>query len=283
MSSEAKVPTYDKLLWPVLEAIKALGGSATNDELLDKVIDLEGISAAVQNVLQTEHQTKLGYRLAWARTYLGKAGALENPTHGVWTITEKGNALTADKVEQIPAEVKKLYKVEKGKKPKDHQEAEDPPPELKDWKDGLLAVLTSQLKPEAFERLAQRILRESGFVKVEVTKRSGDGGIDGVGVLRLALLSFQVYFQCKKYKGSVSPGAIRDFRGAMVGRTDKGLFITTGTFTAEAKKEATRDGAPAIDLIDGDSLCDLLKRLELGVTTKMVEEVSIDPSWFAKI
>ena len=268
MSSEAKVPTYDKLLWPVLEAIKALGGSATNDELLDKVIDLEGISAAVQNVLQTEHQTKLGYRLAWARTYLGKAGALENPTHGVWTITEKGNALTADKVEQIPAEVKKLYKVEKGKKPKDHQEAEDPPPELKDWKDGLLAVLTSQLKPEAFERLAQRILRESGFVKVEVTKRSGDGGIDGVGVLRLELLSFQVYFQCKKYKGSVSPGAIRDFRGAMVGRTDKGLFITTGTFTAEAKKEATRDGAPAIDLIDGDSLCDLLKRLKLGVTRK---------------
>jgi restriction system protein len=283
MSSEAKVPTYDKLLWPVLEAIKALGGSATNDELLDKVIDLEGISAAVQNVLQTEHQTKPGYRLAWARTYLGKAGALENPTHGVWTITEKGNALTADKVEQIPAEVKKLYKVEKGKKPKDHQEAEDPPPELKDWKDGLLAVLTSQLKPEAFERLAQRILRESGFVKVEVTKRSGDGGIDGVGVLRLELLSFQVFFQCKKYKGSVSPGAIRDFRGAMVGRTDKGLFITTGTFTAEAKKEATRDGAPALDLIDGDSLCDLLKKLGLGVTTKMVEEVSIDPSWFAKI
>ena len=132
-------------------------------------------------------------------------------------------------------------------------------------------------------RLAQRILRESGFVKVEVTGRSGDGGIDGVGVLRLALLSFQVYFQCKRYKGSVSPGAIRDFRGAMVGRTDKGLFITTGTFTAEAKKEATRDGAPAIDLIDGDYLCDLLKSLKLGVTTRMVEEVSIDPSWFAKI
>jgi restriction system protein len=283
MSSESKVPTYDKLLWPVLEAIKALGGSATNDELLDKVIELEGISAAVQNVMHTEHQTKLGYRLAWARTYLGKAGALENPTHGVWAITEKGNALTADKVEQIPAEVRKLYKVEKGKKPKDHQEPEDLPLELKDWKDGLLAVLTNQLKPDAFERLAQRILRESGFVKVEVTGRSGDGGIDGVGVLRLALLSFQVYFQCKKYKGSVSPSSIRDFRGAMVGRTDKGLFITTGTFTAEAKKEATRDGAPAIDLIDGDSLCDLLKNLKLGVTTRMVEEVSIDPSWFAKI
>ena len=263
--------------------MKALGGSSTNDELLDKVIELEHFSDAVQNVMHTERLTKLGYRLAWARTYLGKAGALENPSHGVWAITEKGNALTTKDVEQIPAEVRKLYKAEKGEKHKALQETEDLSPELKDWKDELLAVLTIQLKPDAFERLAQRILRESGFVKVEVTGRSGDGGIDGVGVLRLALLSFQVYFQCKKYKGSVSPGAIRDFRGAMVGRTDKGLFITTGTFTAEAKKEATRDGAPAIDLIDGDSLCDLLKNLKLGVTTKMVEEVGIDPNWFGKI
>ena len=280
MPSEAKVPTYDKLMWPALKAIKALGGSATNDELLDKVIELEHFPDVVQNIMHTERQTKLGYRLAWARTYLGKAGALENPTHGVWAITEKGNALTANEVEQIPPEVRKLYKAEKGK---DHQETEDLSPESGDWKDGLLPVLTSQLRPDAFERLAQRVLRESGFVKVEVTGRSGDGGIDGVGVLRLALLSFQVYFQCKRYKGSVSAGAIRDFRGAMVGRTDKGLFITTGTFTAEAKKEATRDGAPAIDLIDGDYLCDLLKSLKLGVTTRMVEEVTIDPSWFIKI
>jgi restriction system protein len=283
MPSEAKVPNFDKLMWPVIQAIKELGGSATNDELLDKVIELEHVPENVQNVMHTERQTELGYRIAWAKTYLGKAGALENPTHGVWAITEKGKSLTSGEVEEIPAEVRKLYKVDKGKKPKDPQGTGDLSTELKDWKDGLLAVLTTQLKADAFERLAQRILRESGFVKVEVTGRSGDGGIDGVGVLRLALLSFQVYFQCKKYKASVSPSAIRDFRGAMVGRTDKGLFITTGTFTAEAKKEATRDGAPAIDLIDGDSLCDLLKNLKLGVTTKMVEEVIIDPSWFARI
>ena len=119
MPSEAKVPTYDKLMWPVLKAIKALGGSATNDELLDKVIELEHFSDVVQNIMHTERQTKLGYRLAWAKTYLGKAGALENPTHGVWAITEKGNALTANEVEQIPPEVRKLYKVEKGKRPKD--------------------------------------------------------------------------------------------------------------------------------------------------------------------
>jgi len=267
-------------MWPALKAMKALGGSATHEELLDKVIELEQIPEAIQNVMHTESQTKLSYNLAWAKTYLGKCHALENPSHGVWAITEKGKALTEAEVRQIPSEVRKQYKGNKKKTATD----EEPPPdgEAKNWKDDLLAVLTG-IKPDAFERLAQRVLRESGFVKVEVTGRSGDGGVDGVGVLRLALLSFQVYFQCKKYKGSVSAGAIRDFRGAMIGRTDKGLFITTGTFTAEAKKEATRDGAPAIDLIDGDQLCELLKSLKLGVTTKMVEEVTVAPEWFAGI
>lgn len=283
MPSETKIPTFDRLMWPALVAMKKLGGSATHEELLEQVIELKHIPETVQNVMHTERQTKISYNLAWAKTYLGKAGALENTSHGVWSITEKGKALTEEAVREIPAEVRKQYKIEKEKKPKDQREEEDLQPEAKDWKDELLAVLINQITADAFERLAQRILRESGFVKVEVTGRSGDGGIDGVGVLRVALLSFQVYFQCKKYKGSVSAGAIRDFRGAMVGRTDKGLFITTGTFTAEAKKEATRDGAPAIDLIDGDLLCDLLKSLKLGIETKMVEQVSINTEWFSKI
>jgi len=283
MATEPKVPTYDKLLWPTLLAVKGLGGSANNDELLEKVIELNHIPESVQNVMHTERQTKLGYRIAWAKTYLGKAGALENPTQGVWAITEKGKKLSEEEVKEIPHEVRKQYKLGKDKKHVEDQESDELPAELQSWKDSLLTVLTDQIKPDAFERLAQRILRESGFVKVEVTGQSGDGGIDGVGVLRLALLSFQVYFQCKKYKGSVSPSALRDFRGAMVGRSDKGLFITTGTFTAEAKKEATRDGAPAIDLIDGDLLCDLLKSLKLGVSTKMIEEVSIDAEWYLKI
>ncbi len=113
-----------------------------------------------------------------------------------------------------------------------------------------------------------------------MTGKSGDGGIDGVGVLKIGLLSFQVFFQCKQYVGSVGSSAIRDFRGAMVGRTDKGLLITTGTFTREAKKEATRDGDPALDLIDGYQLCTLLKDLGLGVKTQMVEVIDINESWF---
>jgi hypothetical protein len=147
------------------------------------------------------------------------------------------------------------------------------------WQDLLLDCLL-KMNPGAFERLCQKILRESGFIKVDVTGRSGDGGIDGIGVLRINLLSFHVFFQCKRWKGSVGASAIRDFRGAMVGRADKGLVLTTGTFTADARKEATRDGAPAIDLVDGEALCDLLKGLGIGVSTQKVEHVFIEQQAF---
>lgn len=147
------------------------------------------------------------------------------------------------------------------------------------WQVQLLDCLL-KMKPAAFERLCQRVLKDSGFIKVEITGRSGDGGIDGIGVLRLNLLSFHVLFQCKRWKGSVGASAIRDFRGAMVGRTDKGLVMTTGTFTTDARKEATRDGAPAIDLVDGETLCELLKSLKIGVATRMVEHVLVKQDAF---
>ncbi len=145
-------------------------------------------------------------------------------------------------------------------------------------------VLTKEIAPDAFERLTQRLLRESGFVQVEITGRTGDGGIDGKGIARIhGFMSFHVIFQCKKYQGSVSAGSIRDFRGAMVGRADKGLFITTGTFTSAAIKEATRDGAPPIDLVDGEQLAEKLKELQLGVQTEMVEKITIQKDWFTSI
>lgn len=152
-----------------------------------------------------------------------------------------------------------------------------------DWKENLISVLLN-IDPSAFERLCQRFLRESGFVQVEVTGKCGDGGIDGKGIVRMnGFLSFHVFFQSKRYKGSVGSGDVRDFRGAMQGRADKGLFITIGNFTREAIKEATRDGAPPIDLIDGEQLCDKLKEFNLGVKTELIEDVTINPEWFDKI
>jgi restriction system protein len=220
-----------------------------------------------------------------------------NSGRGVWAITEYGRSLKQPDMAGIPAQVRAMTprKVRSEVDPALAEQTVSPasmqtPIEnsrlsstvFEEWRDALLDVLL-QVHPSDFERLCQRLLRESGFTKVEVTGRSGDGGIDGIGVLRISLLSFQVFFQCKRFKGSVGSGEVRNFRGAMVGRTDKGLLITTGTFTSEAKKEATRDGAPVIDLIDGDQLCVLLKDLKLGVATQQVEEVSIDPEWFSAL
>ena len=227
---------------------------------------------------------------AWAKTYLKGAGAIDNSDRGVWTITEKGATLTEEDCLKIPTEVRKAAyikrktKVANQKAAGDYEgeEGEEEEDVESTWRDKLLSILL-QLKPDAFERLAQRMLREAGFTKVQVTGKSGDGGIDGIGILRVNLVSFVVLFQCKRYKGSVGSGAVRDFRGAMQGRCDKGLIITTGTFSADARSEATRDGAPAIDLIDGEALCDLLKSLKLGIEIKHIEDVTVNSEWFSQI
>jgi restriction system protein len=153
------------------------------------------------------------------------------------------------------------------------------------WENQLLDVL-GKMDPIAFERLCQRLLRESGFTEVEVTRRSGDGGIDGHGLIRIGgLISFPVLFQSKRYASNIGPDVVRDFRGAMMGRADKGLIITTGGFTREARREATRDGAPPIDLIDGQTLVMKMKDLGLGVQviTRQVEEVRVDSEWFRTV
>ncbi len=224
------IPTFHELMWPTLKALKVMGGSGTNEELLGKVIELEKLPPDVQAVEHTDHrQSRVNYNLAWAKTYLKKVGAIDNSRRGVWSITKDGETLTEVEVSSIPTRVRKQIAEDQLKKA--GAEPEENAGELSavsevaelepHWKDKLLTVLRG-LQPDAFERLAQRVLREAGFIKVEVTGRSGDGGIDGIGVLRVNLLSFHVLFQCKRYQSSVGASAIRDFRGAMVGRSDKG-------------------------------------------------------------
>jgi restriction system protein len=279
--SKSDVPSHKELFNPLIRALHELGGSGTIDEITEEVIDLEDIPDGVANVLHSEggSRTELEYRLAWARTYLKKYGLLDNPSRGVWVIQSGKSETTEVDPDAVAREVRKQDR----KQEADSAEATDSQ-EVDSWQDRLHRVLTEKLEPEAFERLTQRMLRQSGFVEVEVTQRSSDGGIDGTGIIQLnGLLSFHVVFQCKRYQGSVSVGEIRDFRGAMVGRADKGLFITTGTFTREAKEEAKRDGATPIDLIDGEDFMEKLRDLELGVETEMVEKVSIDREWLQSI
>lgn len=289
--NESILPTFDSLMNPLFNALIALGGSGSIDEIYEKVIEMEKISEEITSLLhnpEKSNQTELGYRLAWARTYLKKYGFLENSSRGVWTLTQSAKEQKVINAQEVVKAVRDMDKPVVSKIIKSEAEIElqpvDTPEEILEWKEELYLLLTKNISPDAFERLTQRLLRESGFVQVEVTGKTGDGGIDGKGIARInGLMSFHVIFQCKKYQGSVSAGEIRDFRGAMVGRADKGLFITTGTFTSAAIKEATRDGAPPIDLIDGEHLAEKLKELQLGVKTEMVEKVTIDKTWFESL
>jgi restriction system protein len=283
------IPKYGDLFNPVIQAIRALGGSGTLDEINERVIDhLQLSPKAIEQMHdpETSNQTEMEYRLAWARTYLKLYGLIENSRRGVWSLTSK-----ADGVSEVdPKEVRRVVQASRHsnrkRKSSDSEEGLDAlEEEASDgWRKKLFVLLTQQLTADGFERLVQRVLRESGFIHVEVTGRTGDGGIDGKGIARIhGLMSFHVVFQAKKYQGVVSAGQVRDFRGAMVGRADKGLFITTGSFTKDAIREATRDGAPPIDLVDGDSLADKLKELSLGVQTTLVEKVDIVDGWFKQI
>ena len=276
------LPRYEDLLWPTLKALEKEGGSASIRELSERVA---AYLALPDEILEVAHkdgpQSEVDYRAAWARTHLKFIGAVDNTSRGVWTITEIGRRIRTEE------ELRHLNRQERAKRRELRRTGDDEvdaeTSEL-DWQ-GVLLDIVRRVKPDAFERLCQLVLRESGFTKVEVTGRSGDGGIDGAGVLRVNLISFHVRFQCKRFKGSVGAPEIRDFRGAMVGRADKGLFISTGSFTKDAEREAVRDGAPAIDLIDGIALCSLLKSLSLGVstTTRTVEVVEPRPEFFESL
>lgn len=284
-SSAPLVPTFDAMLIPTIQALQILGGSGTTEEICDQVGQILGLSDEVLEIPHGSSTTsEVAYRLGWSRTYLKKYGLLQNSSRGVWSLLS--TTLNPDVLD--PREIVKVVRdfEKQNKLPiNSTTDAIEPTDSLEElvWHQQLHKMLLG-LEPSAFERLTQRLLRESGFIQVQVTGKSGDGGIDGVGIARInGFLSFHVLFQCKRYQGSVTAGQIRDFRGAMQGRTDKGLVITTGSFTRDAIKEATRDGAPPIDLIDGEQLVQRLKELGLGVKITMVESVEVDPSWFAKI
>lgn len=285
-----QVPTYDQLMMPLFKALRELGGSASIAEIDEKVGEL---LALPEDTLEVPHnpeesnQTEFQYRLAWARTYLKQYGLIDNSRRGVWVIAPDKRDVAEFDPQEVVRDVREQHRrnrEERGSDGGNDSTEIEAPEEAEAWRETLHRVLTEVVDPAAFERLVQRLLRESGFIHVEVTGRSGDGGIDGKGIARMSgLLSFHVIFQCKRYAGAVSASHVRDFRGAMVGRADKGLLITTGTFTRDAIREATRDGAPPLDLIDGEQLADMLKNLGLGIETEVVEKVSINEDWFRTI
>jgi restriction system protein len=261
---------------PLLHVLRVLGGSAKAAEARVAVADHLRVGDEVLDEELPSGSSRFDNQVSWARFYLVRAGYIDSSKRGVWTLTEKGRSVSALSEEEIAQLVQDVIAAW-GSRPKKSTGAPDDaaPSEVADtdYRTRLLALLKA-LPPRGFERLCQRLLREAGFEQVSVTGRSGDGGIDGIGVLELnAFVSFKVLFQCKRYKESVGPSVVRDFRGAMAGRADKGLILTTGTFSAESRREAVRDGAAPIELVDGDKLVDLFEQLELGVSPRTTYDV----------
>lgn len=279
-------PEFVKYIGPVIAALGELGGSGRPDEVRGVIAKSLNISEEEQaRPLPSGVQSRFDNQVHWARFYLAKGGYIDSSRHGVWTLTDKARALgkvSGGQAREIYRTVAAQFAKARGKEPS-HEDVRDadeqvaPASEaehtLVNYREGVAQKLRDLPAP-GFERFCQRLLRESGFEEVTITGRSGDGGIDGIGILQVnALVSFKVLFQCKRYAGSVTPSQVRDFRGAMMGRADKGIIITTGSFTADARKEAVRDGVPPIELVDGDKLVGMLEQLELGLRPRRTFEV----------
>ncbi len=260
-----------------------MGGSGNASEVVDAVLARLKIPEAEQQVVNKNGQSRIENQIQWARFYMFRAGYMDSSSRGVWTLTEKGRELdlaTFDysaAIRSVRAAVAAMHK-EHPKQEVLEDDVSEQVLEESDYRLELLQTLKA-ISPAGFERLCQRLLREAGFQEVNVTGHSGDGGIDGNGVLAInPLVSFNVLFQSKRYEGAVTASQVRDFRGAMSGRTDKGIIITTGTFTSEAKKESRRDGVPPIELVDGEKLVQMFEKYDLGLVRR--NTYSIDHKFF---
>jgi restriction system protein len=277
-SNQHKGPQFIRYFQPVINALISLGGSGRPEEVEDVIAQQLGLSEEIRNEQISSGQSKFSNKVGWARFYLAKAGLIDSSIKGVWSLTEKGRAttLTADQAFDLFDQIHKQFSIDKKKiKPGKLGEDDASPPGEIDHRTTLMNLLLN-LPASGFERLCQRLLRESGFEKVQITGKSGDGGLDGIGILQMnAFVSFKVLFQCKRYAGSVSPSQVRDFRGAMMGRADKGIILTTGTFTADARKEAVRDGVPPIELVDGEKILDMFEELQLGLMPKKAYDIDL--------
>lgn len=272
------LPTRYEMYRPTVMVLNDKGGSATVEEIVEGVAAAMELSEADVSALHgAGPRTELDYQLAWVRTELKKAGILTNSERRVWSLTPRGRTAELESTLSILSAAGRSQA---------HGREQSTPQDVSaegadDWKERLLELLLS-MPPAAFERLAQRVLREKGFIQVTVEGRSGDGGIDGRGVLRLSLIGLTVVFQCKRQRAAVGPEVVRQLRGAVGGRADRGLLLSTSRYTPKAVEEATRT-SPAIELLDGDDICDLLRELGLGVSAETVQKIRIDDSFFASV
>ena len=274
-----KGPRFLIYLRPLVEVLRNIGGSGTTADVIDQVIEYMKIPEGEVAKTIASGVSRVRNQIEWARLYLVKADLMDSSQRGVWKLTEKGYeaVLSDDSIYEIFKKVQKIS--QKTKEPKNQEELTEIDETIVDDEahgETILSILKS-LSSGGFEKLCKRLLTEVGVHDVQITGGTGDQGIDGTGVVKVNdVVGFNIIFQCKRYKDAVAPHHVRDFRGTMQGRADKGIIITTGRFTAEAKKESVRDGVPPIELIDGERLVTLFEKYKLGLKPKVVYDVVLD-------
>ncbi len=274
-----KGPEFLKYIIPVLTALQNNGGAGESSDIIEQVISHLGITEAELEETTTNGQSRIRNQIQWARFYLFKSGLIDNGQRGIWRLTKEGlnEHLNEDDVyllfKSVQERVKKTATSKLAKKEStfDNITTEDETHTV------ALLNLIRNLSPGGFEKLCKRLLTEIGITDIAITGGAGDQGIDGKGLVKLNdVVSLNIVFQCKRYKETVSPHHVRDFRGAMQGRGEKGLIITTGRFTKEAKSEANRDGVTPIELIDGDRLVELFEKNKIGLKPVIIYEIDQD-------
>ena len=284
--SKTKKGTSEFVQWmgPLLDGLRALGGSAKPKEVSGWIARELKLPPAIMEATLKSGGSRFHNQVQWARQYLVWEGLLDDSKRGVWTLSPLGWKARLDD-DAAQAIFLNRVKVSRAQRKQEAVSRTDPEPEFSEVTApdespdlDLLAILKS-LPPYGFELICGRLLREHGFEDVEVTQRSRDGGIDGYGLLRLSpFVSLRVAFQAKRYKDVVTRSAVGEFRNALLGRAEKGVFITTGRFTNDAENEATRDGVVPIELIDGELLVQLFQDKGIGVKPKVV--YAIDHAFF---
>jgi restriction system protein len=285
MAKQGKQAEFVRWMGPVLDALRALGGKASPRECSDWIAEKYKLSSEVLDAKMKSGSERFHNQVQWARQYLVWEGLIDSTQRGVWTLTPKGAKGHLDESASraiflkwvgIFAEARQKNPAAPSAKVVEPISEEVAPEEIEEQE--LIDVLLS-LPPEGFERLCKRLLHEYGLELVVVLGKSHDGGIDGRGVLRLnPFVSLKVMFQCKRISGSVSRAQVGDFRNATMGRAEKGIFITTGTYSTDAKREAEREGVLPIELVDGERLVELFQAKQLGLRQKQVYE--IDQAFF---
>jgi restriction system protein len=272
-----KGPQFLQYVIPILNILQANGGAGNSSSVIDQVVEDLNITEDELAETTSNGQSRVRNQIQWARFYLFKGGLIDNSQRGIWRLTKEGL-----EVKYTESDVYKMFKsvqesVGKSKTSKEVKENkaafEDSSTEDEEHTGELLNIIKN-LSAAGFEKLCKRLLTEIGIHGIVITGGAGDQGIDGMGLVKLNdVVSLNIVFQCKRYKDSVVPHHVRDFRGAMQGRGEKGLIITTGRFTKESKNEANRDGVTPIELIDGERLVELFEKYQLGLKPVTVYEI----------